>query len=749
MNLVDFLNKNGILYFPINLEKKIVKSSGKTKKLLRPYNDKSMPSYNDFSDTKLVKERQQKYGALYDTIWIDTKMINQIDVDGDFDPMIQTPFFNSVSKGKPHYFVSGFHGLGRKRVDTKWTDVELLCGQGSYADKKQEVFNHELEIKNYCGDIYKILPQNTDDPNEIERRTVLSDPSENISDKLNKVFDTEGDWKSNLYENSKNCIIIPSDKKCLVDGMKCHSCVQSFVILNKTSIKVRCHACGERKIDVVKNKDDWGAIRRFYGCGNDSSEDKMTYDLIQEYVDEVCENEDYLKKDGYIMKRSDECVIEYESVAPYDEFLDTIFKDADLSMKRVYKKPTSKKNLINYLETVHTDIDILKRDNNIMSFKNGYLKLKEFTFHPYNDTENYNFIAKKFMPFDFDTAWLNCDWTEIDCPIFDKIISDQPMISKDPLVKLAFYGLLGSLHFPNGEDPIKVVPYLVGTSGTGKSTIVNIVSSTFSQENIGTINFREKTFGKSAFLTKDVIIDADTPSNMIKEFGKCEFQKAVSGEVIAIPIKNQKTENQHKVVQRMLFCSQYVQEVQDTGEVIRRIAYFNFQPVDCTNSNLEDDCINTELHKVFIKLILARKKILETFNGRPFHEWGIKHFNDKVEDVLIENNYIYRFISESDHFQMSSGSRVPFETFVTLFHDHFKGQPNRPRKPKTSDVMFAKMKLNVTKDLICKNCKSKFDPYHKCCEAHNKNNKTTKYFIDGLKLIETNNEFSFDDGNAL
>lgn len=744
MYLIEFLDKNRILYFPINLEKKLVKSTGKIKKMLRPYPDGKMPSYNDFSNDELVRERQSTYGELYDTIWIDTKMINQIDVDGNIDPKINTPYFKSISKDKPHYFVCGFHGLGRKRIDTKWKDVELLCGQGSYAEKTQEVYNSEVDIKNFSGNIYQIFDHNTSNSDEIERREILSCPSSNISDKLNSIFNVQGEWKSNIYEDKKSAVLIPSDRNCIVDGSKCHSCVQSFVILSKTAVKIRCHSCGEKKIDVVKDRDSWNAIRTFYGFG--TQEEKMSYDLIQEHLDEYCENEDLMKKDGFIMRRSKDCAIEYEAVAPYDEFLDMIFKDADISMKRVYKKPTSKKNLINYLETIHTDINILKRDQNIVSFRNGYLKLKEFTFHPYNDNQKYTFIAKKFLPFDFDISWLNCEWTDIDCPIFDKIISDQALISSDFMVKLSFYGLLGSLHFPNGSDSIKVVPYLVGTSGTGKSTIVNIVSSTFSQENIGTINFREKTFGKSAFLTKDVIIDSDTPCDMIREFGKCEFQKAVSGEVIAIPIKNQKTENQHKVTQRMLFCSQYTQDVMDTGEVIRRIAYFSFQPVDATDSNLEDNCINTELHKVFIKIILARKKLIETFDGRPFHEWNIKYFNDKVEDVLIENNYIYRFISESDHFQMEKSSRVPFEDFVSLFHQHFTGQPNRPRKPKVSDVMFAKMKLNVSKDIVCKNCKSQFDPNVACCACHSRTNKTTKYFIDGLKISDANS-FSFGDND--
>jgi phage/plasmid-associated DNA primase len=230
-----------------------------------------------------------------------------------------------------------------------------------------------------------------------------------------------------------------------------------------------------------------------------------------------------MKKDGFIMKRSEECRIEYERVAKFSDFLDDIFRNADGPYKRAFKKPAAKRNLENYLNDIHTDIRILKRDSNIIAFKNGYLKLKEFTFNEYNDDINYTFIGKKYIPLDFDIDWLHSTWTDIKCPIFDKIINDQPKISQSEEVLLSFYGLLGSLHYPVGDDCIKVVPYLIGTSGTGKSTIVNIIMSTFSEEIVGTINYKEKTFGKSAFIDHDVIIDADTPATMIQQFGKTVF----------------------------------------------------------------------------------------------------------------------------------------------------------------------------------------------------------------------------------
>ena len=740
-SLIEFLNRNSINWMPIRLELK--EGRIKCKKELRPYyEDGTMPSYNDLANTTLVKKRQMYQN--YEHIWIDTRHIHQIDVDGDTDPKLNTPYFRSVSKNKPHYFVSGFYGLTKKRCNTKWKDVELLCGQGSYAQKEQVVYNATNEIINYCGNVDTVLIPEGGRQSGKSHECINS----NICTSLNEMFTTRGPWKSNYYDSARCVVIIPAeDKSCLVNPSKQHSCVQSYLSVGKASCVAKCYSCGEKKIDCKKHQLAWKQIRNYFDLS--TADDNVTYDVIQEHLDDYCAENDLMKKDGYMMKRSQECVIEYERISKFGEFLDNLFRDAELPLKRAYKKPAAKRNLEDYLTNIHTDIRTLKRDSNIVSFKNGYLKLKEMSFHEYDDSVPYAFIAKKYIPLYFESSWLCMEWTDIECPIFDKIIHDQPQISSEPDVTLAFYGLLGSLHYPVGSDSLKVVPYLVGTSGTGKSTIVNIYMSTFSSECVGTINYKEKTFGKSAFIDHDIIIDADTPANMISEFGKTDFQKAVSGETIAIPIKNQKQEEQHKVTQRMFFCSQYMQDVQDTGEVIRRIAYFGFEPVENTCSDLEDRCIETELHKVLVKSLLARQKLIEKYNRKPFHEWNIPYFDSRKDDILMENNPIYRMISEHKNFRIRKGAKFPFEEFVYHFNEHFKGQPNRPKKPKTTDVMFTKMGLSVGKDTVCKDCMRPFSILKRCCATHAPNNKTTNYYINDLRYEESAVICAIDDEPTL
>lgn len=723
-NIINYLDKNGILWMPINL-----KLDENKKKILLPYRETNKkPSYTDFTKTDDTISNRKKLIDYYEYIWIDTRNIQQIDVDGDVDPKLNTPCFLSVGKKKRHYFIKGFGNMKLKRSSTRWENVELLCGQASYAHKNSRIYFANESILNVSGRQNEIVPS-VDNCSDKEYKNVPN----SVSDSLSRVMGVDGKWNIHTYRSSQTAIVcVPaSDKKCLVDVTKTHSCVQCWLVISRTQCTAKCYSCSpSRKIDTKLNAGEWKVIRE--GIGIKPPEDTK-YDDLLDHLEDTCSQEGYLKKDGYIMRRSPDCPIEYEQVNIYEEFLDNLFRKSDDQLRRLYRRPNVKDNLVKYLTNNHVTIPLLKRNQNIVAFKNGFLRLDSMSFEEYDQYPRYTFAAKKYIPFDLDPEILNKNWYDVKCPVFDKIISDQPQLSGD--ISLIFHGFLGRLHYPIGSDPsdkIHAIPYLVGTSGTGKSTIVNIISNTFSQECIGTLNFKEKIFGKTAFLDKDIIIDSDTPSNMISEFGKTDFQKAVSGETIAIPVKNQKQESQKKITQPMLFCSQYMQDVQDTGEVIRRIAYFGFEPVEQTNGDMESECINTELHLVLIKLLLARKEMLNKYGKIPFHEWNLPYFDSMKEDILIENNPIYRMISQSDSLVYRKGSKYSFVDFLEEYNAFYASQHRKPKKPKSTDVIFTKMNTPIKKECICKGCRKKFDPKKVCCPDYSTKNKISCYYVMNL-----------------
>merc|ERR1711966_385125 len=100
MNIIDFLNKNSILWMPINLKVK----NGK-KELLKYTEEDIRPSYTDFTKNITQVIKRQSYEG-YDYIWIDTNFVQQLDVDDektifDYD-RFNFPRFDSVGKKLPH-----------------------------------------------------------------------------------------------------------------------------------------------------------------------------------------------------------------------------------------------------------------------------------------------------------------------------------------------------------------------------------------------------------------------------------------------------------------------------------------------------------------------------------------------------------------------------------------------------------------------------------------------------------------------
>ena len=193
MNGLEYLNANKIKWFPVfmNIE------NGEKK--LKPYPDGSMPKYNiDFDNNKLIKYRQKNYKT--DAIWIDTKDIAQIDVDSQdaHEASIKLkqafPYFNSVRKGLPHYFVTLKHKeLHKARIQMSdfHDDMEILNGQASYAAYDFEVTNADKELR----EINQPIPEQVSVNNE--KSFIKSDNIYELLDIIDiKTIDAYSSWLS-------------------------------------------------------------------------------------------------------------------------------------------------------------------------------------------------------------------------------------------------------------------------------------------------------------------------------------------------------------------------------------------------------------------------------------------------------------------------------------------------------------------------------------------------------------------------
>ena len=146
MNILKYLDSKDIKYFDINLE-----INGFQKKLM-PIKGR-MPTTNDFDLTPLNKNTSAEYIA------IDTREMLHIDVDFKDDVEYSAesiefvesleralPYYRSLTKmrGK-HIFFKSDKKMTKKRIQTKFEDIEVLSGQWAWARKDTIMYNDDCE----------------------------------------------------------------------------------------------------------------------------------------------------------------------------------------------------------------------------------------------------------------------------------------------------------------------------------------------------------------------------------------------------------------------------------------------------------------------------------------------------------------------------------------------------------------------------------------------------------------------------
>lgn len=231
MDAIEFLNKNNILWQPCFINKL---KEPDTRDNLWKLNCE--PKQTDWKKLprEIIKKRQKLISEV-DTIVVDTNNIIHIDIDmldkneydqSNFDFIKQQiknkPYYKSMSvdKGKKegkHFFAKTDYKFSTQRPQTKYEDIELLCGQWAYLNKHQKIHipeNMKMEItedeikdilppipntktikkieSNFSGDIPVSIDE---DIEKIDKETLFK-----IVDNLNvSNFEKIDDWKKFMF----------------------------------------------------------------------------------------------------------------------------------------------------------------------------------------------------------------------------------------------------------------------------------------------------------------------------------------------------------------------------------------------------------------------------------------------------------------------------------------------------------------------------------------------------------------------
>lgn len=109
-------------------------------------------------------------------------------------------------------------------------------------------------------------------------------------------------------------------------------------------------------------------------------------------------------------------------------------------------------------------------DRNLLAFEDGVLLLRECEFVPYGTPCLHDKIARHHIAIAFQRT------VNLGTPLFDRVVRRQ--LSEGDYE--ALLQMMGRMFFQVGElDEWRVVPFLYGASGTGKSTVMNVVRAMF------------------------------------------------------------------------------------------------------------------------------------------------------------------------------------------------------------------------------------------------------------------------------
>jgi len=325
---------------------------------------------------------------------------------------------------------------------------------------------------------------------------------------------------------------------------------------------------------------------------------------------EFCGNESYVRRDGFVWKAKLDKPWIYDKLETYDKFINTYFKSNPVFTKN----PRWFADVIKYMETVdHESFPFIEKDIDYIGFDNCVLNI--VTDETYTKSD-WNCITIPRHTIDDSFSWEN-----IDTPRFDSIVQYQLGYGDVYMYFLAFIGRL--FYQVKRFDNFSIVPLIKGDTGTGKSTVITIISKMFSPGAVGVLNSNnEITFGLESKYNKEVLISHEIGDKLVDRLSSDLFKQMVCGENVSIPRKNKVAIDVVWSVPIFLCSNIYLSYTNDQGSISRRLAIFKFNKyVEHKNITLEAEIIKYELPAIMAKCLKAYKYLLEHIGGRSF--WDV------------------------------------------------------------------------------------------------------------------------------
>lgn len=347
----------------------------------------------------------------------------------------------------------------------------------------------------------------------------------------------------------------------------------------------------------------------------------------------------------------------YHRYMKISEFIEThcTFRNVAGDMWANMLRPGVKSQVVKFLSSARNEKEFLEYNvcRGVFSFDKGlfitqHLKSGDFecepcTFYRY-DGPNINrlptvFGSANYIPGEVDFDWLATDDPmDVPTPVTDSILDYQGWSDE---IKFIFYAVcVGRVCFALGTyDNWQIAPFFYGVAGTGKSTLLKIISKIYPSERVYTMsNDTQGQFSIANAEDKNVVIITEVKANFA--LPQSQFQSMVAAESMECSRKHiQETIQANPWNVPLLMAGNEVMNYGDQAESIaRRLLIFVFaELVTRVDANM-DKKLEEELPALLIKGVRCYHKLAKLTHGSNL--WDA-HYKRKPEEVEAQEEAFF------------------------------------------------------------------------------------------------------------
>jgi hypothetical protein len=452
-----------------------------------------------------------------------------------------------------------------------------------------------------------------------------------LSQRINEALGIDKTtWRVNKLDNAAYKLISNTSECCVQKGhfhtTDSHSCMYVY----RSSVVCNCFSHGKKSMYGVKSR----LIREiFFDMAEDSSKEIMV-----KIVDKLCciaREQNLVRENGCVLRRVGNTHA-YEHVDLYKDFLRYTLCE-NMALKERLQMFNDLMIYMNNIDSI--DFPFVKRNKKYLGFANGLLDIVS------GELVGDHVLEHGVIPRHYINQNCNFDETSMETPLLDKILRHQLESDELYTYMLAF---IGRLFYDVGQyDSFDIIPFIIGDSNTGKSTLVDIICAMFSPNSVGVLDSsHEMVFGLQSKYNKELIVAPEITDRMAMQLASDMFKKMVCGELVNLPIKHSEATSVQWKVPMFMCGNKYINYNDDRGSISKRLAIFKFDKhVTHMDDSLRQQIIDKELAQVVVKSLSAYRMLLEHVGISGFWSTCIDYFKETRDEMNQSTDYIYMFLT--------------------------------------------------------------------------------------------------------